>query len=148
MTKWLPFLTAVILLASVLSEEVVKCPAKCTCKDKTILCDKVDPAQLDTFVDEVVAITDESTLERLVFRRCVTPINTLKLVFPATLRVKGLEISDCGINKLGPGVFDNLRSLEELNLADNEFNGIPFLGKLTKLKALNLNKNKVRVFLF
>uniref|UniRef100_A0A1I7RY49 Leucine-rich repeat-containing protein 15 n=1 Tax=Bursaphelenchus xylophilus TaxID=6326 RepID=A0A1I7RY49_BURXY len=119
------------------------CPSHCSCAEKSIQCENVDPTALSVLVDEVISILDGSTLDKLTIKRCTGSIKEFNLKFPAAMKVKSLEISSCGIEKIGNGVFDKLSGLEELHLPNNAFRVIPLLGKLNKLKALNLNKNRL-----
>ncbi|CAD5206766.1 unnamed protein product [Bursaphelenchus okinawaensis] len=124
---------------------VLDCPSQCSCDDKVVTCQDVDPATLNVLFDEIVSIQDGAELDKLVITRCSSAIKEFNVKLPSALKVKSLELSGCGIQKIGNGVFDKLNGLEELLLPNNNFQVIPLLGKLNKLKTLNFNRNKLNL---
>lgn len=76
-------------------------------------------------------------------RDCKQPMLSLGVFHP--LGVRSLEISSCGTMHVHMHAFDlQADRLEELVLQNNSITEVPSLQKLTKLKQLNLNGNKVK----
>ena len=142
---WL-FLIALSWFGYVLSTQCPsKLPKSCLCFNGNdgfrVVC-----SQNPNLHDVLNSIKDD-TIDKLEIRNCDPKIKQLNII-PA-LRIRSLTISNCGIEAISGGAFNNIaNNVEELNFPNNSLTMVTYLGILPKLRSLNVNNNLVISFFF
>lgn len=86
-----------------------------------------------------------ANINKIAFRNCPNITDTFGPI--PGLKIRSLDVTNCMISQLHPAAFDSLADLlEELWLVNDSLTSIPKLGKLKKLRSLNLNANILKDF--
>ena len=98
-------------------------------------------------LSEVLDSIKDDAIDKLEIRNCDPKVKQLNIL-PA-VKVRSLTISNCGIETISGGAFNNIASsVEELNFHNNSLTMISYLGILPKLSSINFNNNLVISFFF